>query len=667
MVLEYRENGDFGLPVYLFKQGTNFESYDFFGVHPVVLDGEKGLMFRVWAPAAEAVSLVGEFNGWDPAAQPLENVRSSGVWELFTTLPQEYDIYKYCVTQKGGKAVLKADPYAFHAETRPASGSRVVDIEGFHWQDAAWLRLRREQDPMNSPMSIYEIHAGSWRTYPDGSPLNYRALAGELIPYLKDMGYTHVELMPIAEYPFDGSWGYQVTGYYAPTSRYGTPADFMFFVDACHQNGIGVIMDWVPAHFPRDEFGLAKFDGTCCYENPDPLRGEHKEWGTLVFDFGSGAVQSFLISNALYWLQKYHIDGLRVDAVASMLYLDYGREKGAWRPNKKGGRENLEAVTFLQRLNRAVGERAPGTLMIAEESTAWPLVTKPPIDGGLGFHFKWNMGWMNDVLQYMSTDPFFRKGIHDKLTFSFFYAFSENFILPISHDEVVHGKCSLLNKMPGTYDEKFAQLRAFYGYMAAHPGKKLLFMGQEIGQFSEWSEAHELDWNLLEYERHRQMQDCVRTLNHLYRKTPALWHADSSWDGFEWVVPDDDSQSVIVFRRKDGEGGEVIAACNFTPVTRENYQFGVPRPGTYRVLFCSDDVQFGGSGIPLGTATSRREPMHGLPHSIRVTLPAFCTVYFEVPPKEKTVAKTLPLTELLSEPAGRAAPLPRADGSAPSR
>ena len=665
--MEYRENGDFGLPVYLFKQGTNFESYDFFGVHPVVLDGEKGLMFRVWAPAAEAVSLVGEFNGWDPAAQPLENVRSSGVWELFTTLPQEYDIYKYCVTQKGGKAVLKADPYAFHAETRPASGSRVVDIEGFHWQDAAWLRLRREQDPMNSPMSIYEIHAGSWRTYPDGNPLNYRALAGELIPYLKDMGYTHVELMPIAEYPFDGSWGYQVTGYYAPTSRYGTPADFMFFVDTCHQNGIGVIMDWVPAHFPRDEFGLAKFDGTCCYENPDPLRGEHKEWGTLVFDFGSGAVQSFLISNALYWLQKYHIDGLRVDAVASMLYLDYGREKGAWRPNKNGGRENLEAVTFLQRLNRAVGERAPGTLMIAEESTAWPLVTKPPVDGGLGFHFKWNMGWMNDVLQYMSTDPFFRKGIHDKLTFSFFYAFSENFILPISHDEVVHGKCSLLNKMPGTYDEKFAQLRAFYGYMAAHPGKKLLFMGQEIGQFSEWSEAHELDWNLLEYERHRQMQDCVRTLNHLYRKTPALWHADSSWDGFEWVVPDDDSQSVIVFRRKDGEGGELIAACNFTPVTRENYQFGVPRPGTYRVLFCSDDVQFGGNGIPLGTATSRCEPMHGLPHSIRVTLPAFCTVYFEVPPKEKTVVKTLPLTELLSEPAGRAAPLPRADGSAPSR
>lgn len=655
------------MPVYLFKQGTNFESYDFFGVHPVVLDGENGLMFRVWAPAAEAVSLVGEFNGWDPAAQPMENVRSSGVWELFTTLPHEYDIYKYCVTQKGGKVVLKADPYAFHAETRPASGSRVVDLAGYHWQDAAWLRLRRERDPMNSPMNIYEVHAGSWRTYPDGSPLNYRALAGELIPYLKDMGFTHVELMPLAEYPFDGSWGYQVTGYYAPTSRYGTPADFMFFVDACHQNGIGVIMDWVPAHFPRDEFGLAKFDGTCCYENPDPLRGEHKEWGTLVFDFGSGAVQSFLISNALYWLQKYHIDGLRVDAVASMLYLDYGRKKGEWRPNKNGGRENLEAVTFLQRLNRAVGERAPGTLMIAEESTAWPLVTRPPMDGGLGFHFKWNMGWMNDVLQYMSTDPFFRKGIHDKLTFSFFYAFSENFILPISHDEVVHGKCSLLNKMPGSYDEKFAQLRAFYGYMAAHPGKKLLFMGQEIGQFSEWSEAHELDWNLLEYERHRQMQDCVRTLNHLYRKTPALWRADSSWDGFEWVVPDDDSQSVIVFRRKDGEGGEVIVACNFTPVTRENYQFGVPRPGTYRVLFCSDDAQFGGAGIPLGTAISRREPMHGLPHSIRVTLPAFCAVYFEVPPKEKTTAKTVPLTEFLPKPAGEAAPMPRADGSAPCR
>ena len=633
--MKYQAKVDFDLPVYLFKQGTNFESYDFFGAHPVQLDGDKGVLFRVWAPHARAVSLVGEFNGWDPAALHMENVKDSGIWECFTTLVKEYDVYKYCVVQADGREVFKADPYAFHAETRPGNASKVFDLEGYRWGDRSWEKAAAKRDVFNAPMNIYELHAGSWRTYPDGNPFNYRDLAKELIPYIKQMGYTHIELMPLAEHPFDGSWGYQVTGYYAPTSRYGTPHDFMAFVDACHQNGIGVLMDWVPAHFPKDEFGLYLFDGTSCYEDQDPLRREHKEWGTMVFDYGRGEVQSFLISNALYWLRKFHIDGLRVDAVASMLYLDYNRRGGEWRPNKNGGNENLEAIEFLRKLNTAVFERVPGALMIAEESTAWPMVTKPPHDGGLGFNFKWNMGWMNDVLSYMSTDPLFRKGNHNKLTFSFFYAFSENFVLPISHDEVVHGKCSLINKMPGEYDQKFAQLRTFYGYMMAHPGKKLLFMGQEFGQFAEWSEAHGLDWNLLAYDRHRQLQQYVADLNRLYLDTPALWQVDYSWEGFQWIVPDDDSQSVIVFRRIDHSGKEIIIACNFTPVTREKYQFGVPRPGSYKPVFCSDAADYGGEGTVLRAARSRKKPMHGLDYSISVTLPAFSAVFFTVPEEKK--------------------------------
>ena len=629
--VNYLKKGDFDLPVYLFKQGNNFECYDFLGAHPVVLDGDKGVVFRVWAPNAQAVSLVGEFNGWDPAAHPMENVKGSGVWETFSSLPGEFDIYKYYIVQKDGREVFKADPYAFHAETRPGNGSKVYDLEGYGWGDGAWQSERARTDTINAPMNIYEMHAGSWRTYPDGSPFNYSDLAGELIPYLLEMGYTHVELMPLAEYPFDGSWGYQVTGYYAPTSRYGAPKDLMHFVDLCHQSGIGVIMDWVPAHFPRDEFGLFMFDGTCCYEDSDPLRREHKEWGTMVFDYGRGEVQSFLISNALYWLRKFHIDGLRVDAVASMLYLDYNRKNGEWRPNKNGGNQNLEAVAFLQKLNQAVFARFPAALMIAEESTAWPMVTKPPKDGGLGFNFKWNMGWMNDMLRYMSTDPLFRKGNHDKLTFSFFYAFSENFVLPISHDEVVHGKCSLINKMPGSYDEKFAQMRLFFGYMMAHPGKKLLFMGQEFGQFTEWSEAHGLDWNLLGYDRHRQLRAFAARLGRLYRDTPALWQIDYGWEGFQWIVPDDNAQSVIVFRRIDRAGREIIAACNFTPVTRENYCFGVPRAGWYKPLLSSDEAQYGGAGTPLGAVRSKKVPLHGQEQSISVTLPAFSVVYLSAP------------------------------------
>ncbi|WP_180950376.1 1,4-alpha-glucan branching protein GlgB [Pygmaiobacter massiliensis] len=629
------------LPVYLFKQGTNFESYRFFGAHPAVQGGREGVLFTVWAPHAKKVSVEGDFNDWDPEANPLTDPDKSGIWQGFVEDLPEYAMYKYAITTQTGEQLLKADPYAFHTETRPGNCSKVYDLSGYSWQDEAWCSDRSHKDIVNTPVNIYELHAGSWRTHADGNPLSYAQLAEQLVPYIKEMGYTHVELMPMAEYPFDGSWGYQVTGYYAPTSRYGTPKDFMAFVDTMHQNGIGVIMDWVPAHFPKDAFGLYKFDGENCYEDADPLRSEHKEWGTMVFDYGRNEVKSFLISNALYWLREYHLDGLRVDAVASMLYLDYNRQNGEWRPNIHGGNENLEAIEFLRTLNAAVFERLPGAMMIAEESTAWPMVTRPGKEGGLGFNFKWNMGWMNDMLRYMATDPLFRAGNHDKLTFSFMYAFSEHFVLPISHDEVVHGKCSLIGKMPGEYEEKFANLRIFFGYMMAHPGKKLLFMGQEFGQFIEWNEAKELDWLLLSYEKHAQLANYVKTLNHFYTETPALWQIDYSWEGFQWVVADDKDQSIIVFRRLDDDGREVLIACNFTPVARPGYRFGVPRAGTYKELLSSDAVEFGGTGLHNPPIRAKKKAAHGQEYSIEVTLPPMSTVYFSVPvPKSTATQKT---------------------------
>ena len=628
------------LPVYLFKQGNNFEAYRFFGAHMERQGDREGVVFRTWAPHAKAVCIVGDFNSWVPGSHPMQQLEDSGIWEAFVPGIQEYDVYKYCITTQSDELLFKADPYAFHAETRPSNGSKVYNLEGYQWQDGEWEAKQKKADPINAPMNIYELHAGSWKVKENGDPYNYSELADQLIPYLQYMGYTHVELLPVTEHPFDGSWGYQVTGYFAPTSRYGTPKDFMNFVDKCHQAGIAVIMDWVPAHFPKDAFGLYMYDGAPCYEDPNPRRGEHKEWGTMVFNYGMPEVESFLVSSALFWIEQYHIDGLRVDAVASMLYLDYNRRDGEWEANIHGGKENLEAIAFLRKLNSTVLGRHPHKLMIAEESTAWPMVSKPAEDGGLGFNFKWNMGWMNDMLSYMSTDPLFRAGNHNKVTFSFFYAFSENFVLPISHDEVVHGKGSLINKMPGEYQDKFANLRTFYGYMMAHPGKKLLFMGQEFAQFSEWNEAKGLDWMLLEYDSHRQMEAYVRDLNHFYTEHPQLWEVDYSWEGFQWIVPDDNQQSVIAFLRRDAKGKMIMVVCNFNPIQRVDYQMGVPNPGTYKELLNSDDVKYGGGGVHNPAKRTRKKPMHGFDQSIQLTLPPLSTVYLAVPEAKAQPKKT---------------------------
>ena len=611
----------------LFYSGRDCRAFDYMGAHPFVQDGEQGYLFRVYAPEAEKVSVMGEFNDWNRDADYMTR-DEQGIWEKFIPNIPEYAAYKYSVWAKSGDVFDKSDPYGFHFETRPGNATKAYDIDGYEWGDASWLDWRKKHLPYSNPVNIYECHLGSWKMHEDGNFYSYRQLADELVPYVKEMGYTHIEFMPLTEYPFDGSWGYQVIGYFAATSRYGTPKDLMYLIDKAHQAGLGVIMDWVPAHFPKDGCGLVEFDGSHLYEYADPLKMEHKEWGTRVFDYGKVSTRNLLFSSAMFWIEKFHMDGLRVDAVASMLYLDYNRQ-GEWRPNVHGGRGNLEAVDFLRLLNEYILTDHPDVMMIAEESTAWPMVTKPGYDGGLGFNFKWNMGWMNDMLCYCSADPFFRKDMHDKITFSFMYAFSENYILPLSHDEVVHGKCSLISKMPPPYENQFGGLRALYGYMAAHPGKKMLFMGGEFAQFSEWAYQRGLDWMLLDYPAHRQMQAYVKALNHFYLATPQLWEQDTDWRGFEWISHEDNRNNIIAFRRVAKDGSDIVVVVNFSPEEQQEYRIGVPITGTYEEIFTSDKTEFGGSGMANGKLKTENKPMHGQEQSIVLKIPRFGVLFFK--------------------------------------
>ena len=611
----------------LFYSGRDCRAFDYMGAHPFVQDGEQGYLFRVYAPEAEKVSVMGEFNDWNRDADYMTR-DEQGIREKFIPNIPEYAAYKYSVWAKSGDVFDKSDPYGFHFETRPGNATKAYDIDGYEWGDASWLDWRKKHLPYSNPVNIYECHLGSWKMHEDGNFYSYRQLADELVPYVKEMGYTHIEFMPLTEYPFDGSWGYQVIGYFAATSRYGTPKDLMYLIDKAHQAGLGVIMDWVPAHFPKDGCGLVEFDGSHLYEYADPLKMEHKEWGTRVFDYGKVSTRNLLFSSAMFWIEKFHMDGLRVDAVASMLYLDYNRQ-GEWRPNVHGGRENLEAVDFLRLLNEYILTDHPDVMMIAEESTAWPMVTKPGYDGGLGFNFKWNMGWMNDMLCYCSADPFFRKDMHDKITFSFMYAFSENYILPLSHDEVVHGKCSLISKMPPPYENQFGGLRALYGYMAAHPGKKMLFMGGEFAQFSEWAYQRGLDWMLLDYPAHRQMQAYVKALNHFYLATPQLWEQDTDWRGFEWISHEDNRNNIIAFRRVAKDGSDIVVVVNFSPEEQQEYRIGVPITGTYEEIFTSDKTEFGGSGMANGKLKTENKPMHGQEQSIVLKIPRFGVLFFK--------------------------------------
>lgn len=615
------------LPLYLFHQGTNYRVYEFLGAHFATHRKKKGVWFRTWAPHALRVSVVGDFNGWDPSKNVMERLSEGGVFETFIAGLKQFDCYKFAVTSEKG-TVLKADPYAFHSETPAATSSKLYSFAAFPWEDASYRKEREQTSVYSAPVNIYEVNLGSWKRYPDGNCYNYREIAPELIAYVKEMGYTHIELMPISEYPYDGSWGYQVTGYYSVTSRFGTPDDFKVLVNECHKNGIGVILDWVPAHFPKDEHGLYEFDGSPCYEYQGWDKQEHKGWGTRVFDWGKNEVQSFLISNALFWFEQFHIDGLRVDAVASMLYLDYDRKPGEWIPNAYGGNYNLEAIAFLKKLNTVVFGQFPSALMIAEESTAFPMITKPVSEGGLGFNFKWNMGWMNDLLSYMQTDPYFRKYQHNKLTFSMMYAFSENFVLPISHDEVVHGKRSLLDKMPGSYEDKFANVRAFMGFMLAHPGKKLIFMGCEYGQFKEWDYREGLEFFMTGFEMHAKLQRFFRDLNGFYLKTPAFYEIEDSWDGFEWISPDESDQNVIAFRRKDRNGDGVMILINFSGADYPDYCVGAEK-GKYRLVLTSDDRIYGGEGkTKKRVYQTKKKARHGKTDSFSVYLPKLTCCYF---------------------------------------
>ena len=605
-----------------FYGGTNSEAYRYLGAHRTRRSGKDGYVFRTWAPNAAHVSVVGDFCGWNGYAHPMEK-NADGFWECFVPSLKRYDTYKFAVTAQSGETVLKADPYAFHAETRPGTASKLYDLGGYRWGDDEWRASRAKAPLDRSPLNIYEVHLGSWRRHENGDFYDYRTLARELADHVLDLGYNCVELMPVTEYPLDDSWGYQCTGYFAATSRYGTPRDFMYFVDHLHQKGISVILDWVPSHFCKDAHGLIDFDGTPCYEYADPNKREHEGWGTRVFDYGRGEVKSFLLSSAAFWLREFHVDGLRVDAVASMLYLDYGRENGRWTPNINGGHENLEAIDFLHALNETAFSVDPNALMVAEESTAWPLVTRPAKDGGLGFNLKWNMGWMNDMCHYLKLDPWFRQFHHKDITFSLMYAFSENFVLPISHDEVVHMKGSLRGKMPGDDWQQLAGVRAFTAYLLAHPGKKLTFMGAELGQWHEWDFAGQLDWYLLENDANRRMQDFFRAVNRYYLTNPALWRIDFDWAGFEWLVADDNEDNTVVFVRRDGAGEELLVAVNFSPNGYRDYRFGVPQRKTWREELSTDDTAFGGTGEWRNEKPVRTQaiPSHGREQSIAITIP----------------------------------------------
>lgn len=619
------------MDIYLFNQGTHYNIYEKLGANPMQMDGVDGVLFGVWAPNAKRVSVIGEFNNWDGRRNPMRLLDASGIWEIFIPGLKNNDRYKFEIKSATGELLQKSDPYGKFAELRPSTTSLVYDINGYEWNDGNWYQTRKTQDKYNIPMNIYEVHMGSWKREAEtGRFLSYTELADTLIPYLVEMGYTHIEMLPIEEHPFDGSWGYQVTGYYAPTSRYGSPDEFMYFVDKCHQAGIGVLLDWVPAHFPKDAHGLARFDGTALYEHEDPRQGEHPEWGTLIFNFGRNEVKNFLIANALYWIEKFHIDGLRVDAVASMLYLDYAKSEGQWVPNKYGGRENLDAVEFMKHMNSVIEKKYPNVYMIAEESTSWAGVTKTADDNGLGFSLKWNMGWMNDFLEYVAKDPVYRKYHHNNLTFGMVYAYTERFVLVLSHDEVVHGKHSMLDKMPGDLWQKFANLRAAYGFMFGHPGKKLLFMGGEFGQFIEWDEKRPLDWFLLEYDHHKTMLDFSKALNHLYLENEALWVKDFDGDGFEWIDCNDNEKSIYSFiRRGTKKEDTLVFIVNFTPNTYENFRVGVPFEGRYEEILNSDAPEFGGSGVTNeGVKNSDKIEYNGREDSIGLRLaPLSVTVF----------------------------------------